>query len=46
MIILQIFSLGIFLITFVLYQLLKHKVTSCKKPIRFKIYFMYFVTNL
>jgi len=46
MILLEIFPLGIFLIAFVLYQLLKHKVPSYTKPIRFKTYFVHFVTYL
>ena len=46
MTLLEIFPLGLFLIAFVLYQLLKNKVPSYKKPIRLKIYFVYFVTYL
>jgi len=46
MILLEIFPLGLFLIAFVLYQLVKHKVPSYVKPIRFETYFVYFVPYL
>jgi hypothetical protein len=46
MILLEIFPLGLFLIAFFLYQLLKHKVPSYMKPIRVKIYFVFTLSHI